>query len=79
MAVVRDEAVLELNRNNEKVIGAQLEATQSSFAAGAATNMAATLEIDAVIDPAQTRGWLIRGIQAARTAPAGARLAIDTW
>jgi acetyl-CoA carboxylase carboxyltransferase component len=55
----------------------QLVAKQ--YAAGAAMNMAATLEIDAVIDPAQTRGWLIRGLQAARTAPASGPLAIDPW
>jgi acetyl/propionyl-CoA carboxylase alpha subunit len=29
---------------------------------GQAMNMAATLEIDAVIDPADTRGWLVRGL-----------------
>jgi acetyl/propionyl-CoA carboxylase alpha subunit/acetyl-CoA carboxylase carboxyltransferase component len=34
---------------------------------GSALNMAATLEIDAVIDPAQTRGWLARGLASAKT------------
>src|SRR4051812_8704475 len=55
----------------------QLVAKQ--YAAGAAMNMAATLEIDAVIDPAETRGWLLRGLEGARTAPANGPLAIDTW
>ena len=32
------------------------------YAAGQALNMAATLEIDAVIDPAHTRAWLLRGL-----------------
>jgi acetyl-CoA carboxylase carboxyltransferase component len=32
--------------------------------AGHALNMAATLEIDAVIDPADTRAWLLRGLTA---------------
>ncbi len=32
---------------------------------GQAMNMAATLEIDAVIDPAETRGWLVRGLESA--------------
>jgi acetyl-CoA carboxylase carboxyltransferase component len=32
------------------------------YTAGHALNMAATLEIDAVIDPAQTRAWLVRGL-----------------
>ncbi len=35
------------------------------YEAGGALNMAATLEIDAVIDPAETRRWLLRGLQAA--------------
>jgi len=49
---------------------------------GSAINMAATLEIDAVIDPAHTRAWLLRGLEAGRvSAPeAGAgRFSIDTW
>ena len=33
------------------------------YAHGQALNMAAMLEIDAVIDPAQTRRWLIRGLE----------------
>ncbi|MBC5784089.1 biotin carboxylase [Ramlibacter sp. USB13] len=49
------------------------------YDAGQATNMAATLEIDAVIDPAQTRDWLLRGLDAARIAPAAAQPFIDTW
>jgi acetyl-CoA carboxylase carboxyltransferase component len=55
----------------------QLVARQ--YAAGAAMNMAATLEIDAVIDPARTRDWLVRGLAAARTAPAAGPLPIDAW
>ncbi|TWO70610.1 carbamoyl-phosphate synthase large subunit [Caenimonas sedimenti] len=35
------------------------------YANGQAMNMAATLEIDAVIDPAETRGWLVRGLDSA--------------
>ena len=44
-------------------------------------NMAATLEIDAVIDPADTRGWLIAGLAAAASSVrdgAGSRF-VDTW
>ena len=48
------------------------------YEAGQAMNMAATLEIDAVIDPAETRRWLIAGLQAARVREAGGP-AIDTW
>lgn len=46
---------------------------------GQATNMAATLEIDAVIDPAETRSWLVRGLASARVQPASGTPAIDSW
>lgn len=49
------------------------------YEAGQALNMAATLEIDAVIDPAQTRGWLLRGLQAARVGAASDGACIDSW
>ena len=48
------------------------------YAKGQAINMAATLEIDAVIDPAETRAWLARGLASARVAPAASH-PIDTW
>ena len=54
-----------------RLLAAQVEA-------GSALNMAATLELDAVIDPAQTRDWLCRGLVGARVREAGARF-IDTW
>jgi acetyl-CoA carboxylase carboxyltransferase component len=46
---------------------------------GSAINMAATLEIDAVIDPAATREWLVAGLEAGRVKPSDGSLAIDTW
>jgi acetyl-CoA carboxylase carboxyltransferase component len=46
---------------------------------GSALNMATTLEIDAVIDPADTRPWLVAGLQSGRIAPAAGPLSIDTW
>jgi acetyl-CoA carboxylase carboxyltransferase component len=49
-----------------------------SYANGEAMPMAATLEIDAVIDPADTRAWLARGLASAQVAPLGRRF-IDTW
>jgi acetyl-CoA carboxylase carboxyltransferase component len=55
----------------------QLVAQQ--YEAGQALNMATTLEIDAVIDPADTRGWLARALASGRVAPPAAGLAIDTW
>lgn len=48
---------------------------------GSALSMAAGLEIDAVIDPAETRAWLARGLAGSRVPqpPAGGRRFIDTW
>ena len=48
------------------------------YAKGKAINMAATLEIDAVIDPATTRAWLSRGLASARVGEPG-RPGIDPW
>ncbi len=47
---------------------------------GTAINMASLWELDAVIDPADTRAWLLHGL-ASTTAPArpGRRRFIDTW
>ena len=50
------------------------------YANGAAEQMAATLEIDAVIDPAETRSWLSRGIAGVRVQDPGWPLRfVDTW
>jgi acetyl-CoA carboxylase carboxyltransferase component len=49
------------------------------YEGGSAIHMAATLEIDAVIDPADTRTWLVAGLQAGRVEGADRPLAIDTW
>jgi acetyl-CoA carboxylase carboxyltransferase component len=51
---------------------------EQQYAKGSAQEMATTLEIDAVIDPAQTRHWLVRGLASAKVAPSTARF-IDTW
>jgi acetyl-CoA carboxylase carboxyltransferase component len=67
--------------------GSQREALYDQLVArqyenGSAMNMAATLEIDAVIDPAHTRAWLVRGLEAGRvsaTVDGGGRFSIDTW
>jgi acetyl-CoA carboxylase carboxyltransferase component len=51
-------------------------------AKGSAINMAATLEIDAVIDPAQTREWLVKGLASAgaqRGAAGSSTAGIDPW
>ena len=50
------------------------------YANGSALNMAATLEIDAVIDPADTRDWILRGLDRVSGAPRPApRRVLDTW
>ena len=54
----------------------RLVATQ--YAKGRAINMAATLEIDAVIDPADTRRWLAMTLAASKPVEPGGRF-IDPW
>lgn len=47
---------------------------------GKATNMASFLEIDAVIDPAETRHWIVRGLKSLPPMEAKpSRPFIDTW
>jgi acetyl-CoA carboxylase carboxyltransferase component len=54
------------------------ELLERQIADGRALNMAATLEIDAVIDPAHTRDWLLRGLSGASARERGAA-GIDPW
>jgi acetyl-CoA carboxylase carboxyltransferase component len=49
-----------------------------AYERGKAINMASLLEIDAVIDPAETRGRIARGFRSAPP-PAGRRRFVDTW
>jgi acetyl-CoA carboxylase carboxyltransferase component len=46
---------------------------------GSAINMAQALEVDAVIDPAETRAWLVAGLESGQVRPTDGTLAIDTW
>jgi len=46
---------------------------------GQAMNMAAYVEIDAVIDPAETRGWITRGLTITVNRPHQGVRFIDTW
>jgi acetyl/propionyl-CoA carboxylase alpha subunit/acetyl-CoA carboxylase carboxyltransferase component len=53
-----------------------------SYARGSAVNMASHFEVDEVIDPAETRGWIVAGLRAA--APSQPRTGkkrphVDTW
>ncbi|MEO7939715.1 MAG: carboxyl transferase domain-containing protein, partial [Burkholderiaceae bacterium] len=50
----------------------------AQYANGGAIPMASTLEIDAVIDPAQTREWVVSALAGAPTGADGS-LAIDSW
>jgi acetyl-CoA carboxylase carboxyltransferase component len=63
--------------------GAQREALFAQLLAqhvdnGSAMNMAASLEIDAVIDPAETRAWLSRALASGQTRPLRGGM-VDTW
>jgi len=49
------------------------------YANGEAIHMAQTLEIDAVIDPAETRAWLVRGLASAASARSEVTAYVDTW
>ena len=50
------------------------------YAQGKAVNMAQTLEIDAVIDPCETRSWLVRGLDSTTILKGQAGNGfIDTW
>ena len=46
---------------------------------GSAVQMATTLEIDAVIDPAHTRDWLLKGLAGAKVSEPRPGRFIDTW
>ncbi|HVZ68409.1 MAG TPA: carboxyl transferase domain-containing protein [Rhizomicrobium sp.] len=54
---------------------------EQSYARGKATNMAAYLEIDDVIDPADTRRWIMRGLRSlpAQQVSGKRRTFVDTW
>jgi acetyl-CoA carboxylase carboxyltransferase component len=53
----------------------------AAYANGQAVNMASYLEIDDVIDPADTRGWIMRGLKSAPAVAGGERKRrfVDTW
>jgi len=58
--------------------GQLIVAGESTTRKGKPINMAATLELDAVIDPAETRRWLAAGLASARCTDAASR-GIDPW
>ena len=55
------------------------ELVARQYESGSALNMATTLEIDAVIDPADTRHWLAHGLLSARVRPDVRARFVDPW
>lgn len=49
------------------------------YAKGKGVSVAQTFEVDAVIDPAETRRWLLRGLRATRSVRRKSRGYIDVW
>ena len=49
------------------------------YAVGKAVSYASATEIDAVIDPLETRNWLVNATNASPPPTAGLRGFVDTW
>jgi len=49
------------------------------YTRGKAVSVAAQMEIDAVIDPAETRQWLTRGVRSAGPRTRRAQPIVDVW
>ena len=74
----RKELEAETTPEAKKALFDQLVAR--SYERGKAVNVAQVLEIDAVIDPAETRAWLLRGLKSrAPRESSGRRRFVDTW
>ena len=69
LAEVKDDA--ERESMNQQLI-------QMAYDRGKALNIASFLEIDDVIDPADTRAWILRGLKSVGEIPKSRRM-IDTW
>lgn len=80
------EGAVRLGYSKELAAEAEGPAREALFASlvdqayerGKAINMASALEIDAVIDPAETRDWLTKGLMSAKAGEAD-RPPIDSW
>jgi len=73
----RKELEAETDPANQKALYDQLVA--KLYAAGKATSMATALEIDAVIDPADTRRWILGGLDAAAGTTRPWEVRVDSW
>jgi len=65
------------NENERKALYDKLVA--GMYDKGKAVSVATAFEIDAVIDPAETRAWLLRGRRAAGTRTRERRRFVDVW
>jgi acetyl-CoA carboxylase carboxyltransferase component len=72
----RELAAIEDAQQREETFQA---AVAVAYERGKAINMASLLEIDGVIDPADTRTWLARGLRSAPMMKERKRRFIDTW
>ena len=74
----RKELEAETDPAAQKALFDQLVA--KSYERGKAVNVAQVLEIDAVIDPVESRAWIVRGLKSRAPREAGGRRRfIDTW
>jgi acetyl/propionyl-CoA carboxylase alpha subunit/acetyl-CoA carboxylase carboxyltransferase component len=73
----RKELEAETDPARQKALFDQLVA--KLYAAGKAASMAAALEIDAVIDPADTRRWILGGLDAAAGTVRPWEVRVDSW
>ncbi len=73
----RKELEAETDPARRKALFDQLVARM--YAAGKATSMAAALEIDAVIDPLDTRRWILRGLDSCPPRRRPYRRRVDSW
>jgi acetyl-CoA carboxylase carboxyltransferase component len=77
LAMRKELEAIEDPATREETFKAMVAAT---YERGKAINMASLLEIDAVIDPAETRAWILRGLRSVpKAARTGKRRVIDTW
>jgi acetyl-CoA carboxylase carboxyltransferase component len=73
----RKELEAETDPARQKALFDQLVARL--YAAGKATSMASALEIDAVIDPADTRRWIVGGLDTAAGVVRPWEVRVDSW
>ena len=73
----RKELEAETDPEKQKALFAELVAKM--YERGKAASMAAALEIDAVIDPVDTRRWILRGLDSCPPRKAPYRKRVDSW